>query len=96
MDRKLDEQVAIEKSLLVNLAFDTYLELGSIKDTADTLNRLGYRSKSYISRQGKYHPVKEFSTSTMQGILKNVAYFGKKNIVIGAEPGEERRLMDAV
>jgi site-specific DNA recombinase len=33
-----------EEAMLVNLAFDLYLELGSIKETAETLNRRGYRT----------------------------------------------------
>jgi site-specific DNA recombinase len=84
------------EELLVNLAFDTYLELCSIKETAAHLNRRGYRTKAYNSRRGKHHPGAEFTVSSMQYLLKNVAYIGKKEIVQSTEAGEERRLVDAV
>ena len=82
------------EALLVNLGFDTYLELGSIKENAETLNRLGYRTKSYDSRRGTHHPGTKFSVSSMQYLLKNVAYIGKKEI--GGEFGEDPGLVDAV
>ncbi|MFQ6026326.1 MAG: recombinase family protein, partial [Dehalococcoidia bacterium] len=69
-----------QESLLVNLAFDTYLELGSIKDAAEELNRRGYLTKSFTSRRGKHHPGSPFSISSMQYLLRNVAYVGKKVI----------------
>lgn len=84
------------ESLLVNLGFDSYLELGSIKENAESLNGQGYRTKSYLSRRGTYHAGGEFSISSMQYLLKNVAYIGKKEIVQLSESGEERRLVDAV
>ena len=38
-----------EEALLVSFAFDTYLECGSLKNTAQALNRRGYRTKAYTS-----------------------------------------------
>ncbi len=84
------------EALLVNLADDTYLECGSIQETAEIVNRRGYRTKSYQSRRGIHHPGSEFSVSSMQYLLKNVAYIGKKELVHIGESGEERRLVDAV
>lgn len=84
------------EALLVNLANDTYLELGSIKGTCDNLNRRGYRTKSYQTRQGKLHPGVEFRISSMQYLLRNPAYIAKKEVTQMCEPGEERRLVDAV
>ena len=81
------------EELLVNLSQDTYLELGSIKGTSDTGNGSGYRTKSFTSRRGIHHPGCEFSISSMQYLLKNVAYIGKKEITLN---GEESRLVDAV
>ena len=62
----------------MNTAFETYLECGSIAETAATLSRLGYRTKSYTSRREVYHPPKEFSTTSVQHLLKNVGYIGKR------------------
>ena len=84
------------EELLVNLSHDTYLELGSIKETADPVNQRGYRTKTYSSRRGKLHPGVEFGVSSMQYLLKNVAYIGKKEITQIGESGEQRRLVDAV
>ena len=86
-----------DEAAVVALAFEIYRELGSIKETAETLNRRGYRSKTYDSRRGKHHPGTQFSVSSMQYLLKNVAYTGKKEIIqVGEDGCEERRLVDAV
>ena len=84
------------EALLVNLASDTYLELGSIKETADALNSWGYRTKTYESRRGKQHHGVKFAISSTQYLLKNPAYLGKKEIRQIGELGAERRLVDAV
>ncbi|MFQ6026808.1 MAG: recombinase family protein [Dehalococcoidia bacterium] len=85
-----------EEVVIVLLAFELYLELGSIKGTAEELNQRGYRTKSYTSRRGKHHPGTKFSISSMQYLLKNVAYIGKKEVLQVGESGEERHLVDAV
>jgi site-specific DNA recombinase len=84
------------EELLVNLGFDTYLELGSIKETVDTLNRQGYRTKSYTSRRGNHHPGSKFTVGSLQYVLKNEAYIGKKEVIQSTESGEVRVLVDAV
>ncbi|MCX5999629.1 MAG: recombinase family protein [Chloroflexi bacterium] len=90
-----------EESAIVNFAFDTYLECGAITKTTEALNRRGYRTKSYTSRRGIYRPGAEFYDSTVQYLLKNPAYIGKKEINKGAirkkgGNGKEYRLVDAV
>lgn len=83
-----------QESTLVNLAFDTYLELGSIKETAESLNSRGCRSKSFTSRRGKVHQGSPFSISSMQYLLRNPAYVSKK-VIDDTEDGDIR-LVDAV
>ncbi len=68
------------EAVVVQCAFVTYLECGSIADTARRLNRQGYRTKRYTSRRGRHHPGTQFSTTSVQHTLKNVAYIGKKRI----------------
>ena len=63
---------------IVNAAFDAYVECGSIARTTETLNRHGYRTKAYTSRRGRHHPGTEFSTTSVQHLLKNLAFIGKK------------------
>ena len=64
----------------VTFACETYLEVGSIKETARHLNRAGYRTKSYTSRRGKTHEGRQFTFSTVQQMLKNVSYIGKREV----------------
>ena len=82
------------EALLVNLSFDTYLDLGSIKETAETLNRRGHRTKTYTSRRGKHHPGVEFGISSTQYLLQNPAYLGKKEIHPNGGSGEEHHLVE--
>jgi site-specific DNA recombinase len=76
---------------LVNFAFDTYLACGSISETVKALNERGYRTKAYTSRRGKVHAGEPFITASVQYLLKNPAYIGKKAIKKGG-----RRIVDAV
>jgi site-specific DNA recombinase len=85
-----------QEAVLVNFAFDTYLKCGSMKETAEALNRRGYRTKSFSSRRGKDHPGVEFGTSSVQYLLKNPAYVGKKQINKKGQNGKEYRLVPAV
>lgn len=84
------------EALLANLVSDTYLELGSIKQTGETLNRSCYRTKSYQARRGNHHPGKEFGISSMQYLLRNPAYIAKNETKQIGESGEEHRLVDPV
>ena len=91
-----------EEVVLVNFAFDTYLSSGSIAETTIGLNRRGYRTKAYTSRREKVHPGAEFRTASVQYLLKNPAYIGKKEVnkkTKGRETvagGRGYRLVDAV
>jgi site-specific DNA recombinase len=69
-----------EELALVNFAFDTHLASGSIAETAKAMNRRGYRTKAYSSRRGRHHPGTEFGTTSVQHLLKNPAYIGKKEV----------------
>jgi site-specific DNA recombinase len=90
-----------EEVVIVNYAFDKYLECGSIAETTEAMNGRGYRTKSYNSRREIYHQGEEFYNSTVQYLLKNTAYIGKKeinknNIHKKNCTGKEYRLVDAV
>ena len=84
-----------EEAVVVNFAFDTYLDCGSITETTNRLNRRGYRTKAYSSRRNKKHAGKPFAISSVQHMLKNPVFIGKKEIDRKAQ-AEERRLVDAV
>jgi len=90
-----------DESVIVNFAFDKYLECGSIVDTAIALNRRGFRTKSYTSRREVHHPGEEFNHPAVQYLLKNPAYIGKKeinkqNVNKTNKAGKEYRLVDAI
>ncbi len=84
-----------DEAVIVNFAFDTYLDCGSITETRKTLNLRGCRTKAYTSRRDKHHPGTPFTISSVQYMLKNPAYIGKKEINRRVE-SPERRVVDAV
>ena len=84
------------ESALVNFAFDHYLETGSIKETLDAVNRNGYRTKAYVSRRGKVRTGSEFNFTSLQYLLKNPAYVGKKEINKKGKSGGESQIVPAV
>lgn len=76
----------------LDFALDAYLAHGTIAAVTGALNRAGYRTKSYTSRRGVHHPGHEFSFTTVQHMLKNPAYIGKKAV----PDSTGVRLVDAV
>ena len=87
-DRKGYPLINKKEAIIVNFAFDTYLKLGSIRETLDAVNGRGYRTKEYTSRRDKFHPAKEFNYTGIQWILMNPAYIGKKEV------NKKKRLKD--
>jgi len=85
---------------VVNFAFDSYLESGSIAETAKRLNSRGFRTKAFTSRRDVVHPGKEFQDTVVQYLLKNHAYIGKKEVNKSTKARENGtrpyRLVDAV
>ena len=69
-----------KEKIIVNYAFDTYLNFGSLMETTRKMNQQGFRTKEYTSGQGKYHPAGLFTYSTIQQMLTNYSYIGKKEI----------------
>jgi len=69
-----------KEKTLVNFAFNTYLQCGSILKTVETLNGHGFRTKEYKSRRDKFHPADEFCYSSVKQLLTNYAYIAKKEI----------------
>lgn len=64
----------------VNIAFDKLIELGSAPKVAAALNKLGLRTKEYMSRRGKLHKSREFTFSSTFNLLRNKAYLGLREI----------------
>jgi site-specific DNA recombinase len=68
------------EKIIVNFSFDTYLRCGSILETVKILKEHGFRTKEYQSRRETFHPAHKFTYSTVQQMLSNYAYIGKKEI----------------
>jgi site-specific DNA recombinase len=79
-DRKGNLLPNERERVIVNCGFDTYLECGSILETARRLNERGFRTKEYRSRRDKFHPAARFRHASVQHMLTNYAYTGKKEI----------------
>ncbi len=81
-----------KEKAMVNFAFDTYLQCGSILETAKIINRHGFRTKEYTARRGTLHPARELCYSSVHHILTNHAYLGKKEINKSKETKNQEKL----
>jgi site-specific DNA recombinase len=61
---------------VAELIFDKFLELGTIAPLREWLNENGYRTKCYVSKQGRQVGGKPFTDSTLYSILTNKTYMG--------------------
>ena len=67
-----------KEAALVNLLFNKYLELGSILQVAEYLNKHGYRTKEYHSkRTNRKRGGGKFSNTTVVNKLTNRVYIGQ-------------------
>lgn len=93
-----------KEKIIINFAFDTYLQHGAIHATVKAMNENGFRTKQYESRYERSHPAREYTYSTVRHVLTNYAYIGKKEVnkkkkIQDQEklPEEERyKIVDAV
>ncbi len=82
--------------VIVGFAFDAYLECGSILKTAKRLNSQGFRTKEYRSRRDRFHPAAEFGHASVQHLLTNDAYVGKKEINKKRRTEDQGKLPEAL
>ncbi len=75
----IDKKLIInpDEADLVNLVFNTYLELKSIRDTAQILQEKGCRNKQWITRDGKLYGGKTFNVNNICRILQDKLYIGR-------------------
>ena len=57
--------------------FKTYLQMGSLSETAKALNSKGYRMKSWTSKPGNTRGGLKFNKNSLGRILKDPIYIGK-------------------
>ena len=69
-----------QEAIVVNAAFDAYLECGSILKTCEILNAKGFHTKEYVTHTGRSRRGRPFVYTSMQNLLTNLAYIGKREI----------------
>jgi site-specific DNA recombinase len=69
-----------KERVIVSFAFNTCLKCGSAFEARKIMDRHGFRTKEYTSRRGKFHPGQRFSYSSVQQMLTNYVYIGKKEV----------------
>ena len=76
----IDKKLVVNEteSKLVNNIFNYYLETPSTLKVAQKLNTLGYKTKIRITRKGDRRGGGKYSKSTVDQILRNVVYVGKR------------------
>jgi site-specific DNA recombinase len=82
-------EVRIVKSL-----FDLYLKKKSMLEVAIEANRLGWKTKSHITKAGKRRPGHSFSKTDVSRILTNVTYIGQIDHKGKIVPGEHPSIID--
>ncbi len=60
--------------------FEKFVELGSIRRLRDYLNSAGYRSKNYVTKNGKAKGGNLWTPSSLHLLLSNLAYIGKREV----------------
>lgn len=79
--------VNLNEAKLVKLIFETYAKEASYMTTANIINKKGFRSKTYITKDGTKRGGGKFTNTSIQTILNNVVYRGKigykKNVYDG-------------
>ena len=68
------------EATIVRLIFAKFLECGSLAKTRDWLNAAGYRTKSYITKDGKQIGGNLWSAVTLLQLLTNGKFIGKVEV----------------
>jgi len=58
-----------EEAKIVKCLYDTYLECGSVYETAARANAQGFRTRAYTGRGGVQHAAKPFAYTTVLWVL---------------------------
>jgi site-specific DNA recombinase len=64
----------------VRTIFNTFLEMGSLRQTCLKLNEMGMRSKHYVNQGGAEKGGGHFTVPTLNSMLKNRAFVGVREI----------------
>jgi site-specific DNA recombinase len=91
-DRKL--VINPTEAELVRLIYNRYIELGSVTDLKEELDRQGHRTKAYVSATGRKTGNQRFSRGHIYHILKNRVFIGEAVHKGVSYPGEHDPIID--
>lgn len=92
---KINHKLVInpKEEKIVKEIFDLYLEKRSLLSVTMALNEKGYKTKLYITLQGKKYGGISLKSTNVQLILKNPFYIGKVSYHGELYPGEQERII---
>jgi len=91
-DRKL--YVNEDEAETVRWLYDSYLQLGNVRELKQTADNHGFRSKRYTQRNGKTVGGHPFSRGQLYCLLKNPLYAGKIRHKENAYDGEHEAIIN--
>jgi site-specific DNA recombinase len=83
-----------EEAETVRQIFTLYLDLRSLQATAAELNRRGWRTKSWATKEGTFHEGVAFNKAHVSRLLGNVLYVGKVSHHGQVYDGEHPAIVD--
>jgi site-specific DNA recombinase len=83
-----------EEAETVRLIFRRYLELGSIRDLVEDLDRKGMRTRHHILSTGKPRGGIRFGVGGLSQLLRNRFYIGEVTYNGAIHPGEQEPILD--
>jgi site-specific DNA recombinase len=86
--------VVAEEADTVRLIFRRYLELGSIRDLADDLDRQGIRTRRQTLSTGQIRGGIRFGVGALAHLLRNRFYIGEVAYRHAVHPGEHEAILD--
>lgn len=66
-----------EEAEVIKFIFSSFIETGSVFEVLEKANQIGYKTKTYISKNGNVKEGTNFNRGTIYKVLKNKIYTGK-------------------
>ena len=94
--KSVDKKLVIipEEAETVRLIFRRYLELGSIRDLVEDLDRKGMRTRHSVLSTGKPRGGIRFGVGGLSQLLRNRFYIGEVAYKGAIHPGEQQPILD--
>jgi len=91
-NRKNHLVVNESEAAIVRLIFEKFIELGSIRKVQDHLNESGYRSKKFMTKNGKTIGGYLWTATSLHRVLTNLSYIGKREVNKGNRNADQEAL----